>query len=44
MSDQLTIEHTADCISFEDDDFCDCDFWDRLESDQDRHDREFTNE
>ena len=32
------MEHDKDCVSHVDDDFCDCDFWDRLEQEQAEHD------
>ena len=32
------IEHHEDCISHENDMFCDCDFWDRLAKEQEEYD------
>lgn len=32
------IEHHEDCEFWLDDDFCDCDFWDRLDREQELHD------
>ena len=31
------IEHCVDCVSFQDDHFCDCDFWERLWAEEKRN-------
>ncbi len=35
----MQIAHHDDCTSWEDDNFCDCDFWDKLELEQVKHDK-----
>ena len=40
----MKIEHHPDCVSWEDDNYCDCDIDERLERDQELHDQELQNE